>query len=400
MMGSLFLTIPNADVFQPFKYTTYSVGAIYAVVLNLPQNLRYKRENVLLIGLIPGPQEPQKTMNSYLQPLTTELLVLWEDGFSVNIANIGTRVVKCAVLCVACHLPAGRKMCGFLGHNARLGCSRCYKEFPGSVGSMDFSGFDVHAWPKRTGDDHRATARTLKNFKTVAEEETKESEKGCRYSVLLQLPYFDAPRMLIVDPMHNLFLGTAKHFVKAALIEKNLISDAQFGLIQARLSATNMQIQLGKALLQFCKRSQHLYGRTLITPNMHIMHMHLSTCFEDYGPSHGFWLFAFERYNGILGSTPNNSRSVEVQLLNRFLNDNNVLNAGMPTEFSDDFQSEFTRLAASHSNVGSLADTFQSSTLKEDDTWKASPQFVLSSTRYRYNIGETQLLHLKFLLSK
>ena len=26
-----------------------------------------------------------------------------------------------------------------------------------------------------------------------------------------KLPYFDPTRMLIVDPMHNLFLGSAKH---------------------------------------------------------------------------------------------------------------------------------------------------------------------------------------------
>jgi len=28
------------------------------------------------------------------------------------------------------------------------------------------------------------------------------------------LPYFDPPTMLVIDPMHNLFLGLAKHFTK------------------------------------------------------------------------------------------------------------------------------------------------------------------------------------------
>ena len=37
-------------------------------------------------------------------------------------------------------------------------------------------------------------------------------------SVLLELPYFDAPRMNIVDPMHNLFLGSAKHIFKKVFI--------------------------------------------------------------------------------------------------------------------------------------------------------------------------------------
>ena len=40
---------------------------------------------------------------------------------------------------------------------------------------------------------------------------------------------------------------------------------------------------------------------------------------------HSFWCFAFERYNGILGSMPNNNRSIEVQLMRRFLQENQVL---------------------------------------------------------------------------
>ena len=43
------------------------------------------------------------------------------------------------------------------------------------------------------------------------ERQRKESQLGCRYSCFLQLPYFDAVRMLIIDPMHNLYLGTAKY---------------------------------------------------------------------------------------------------------------------------------------------------------------------------------------------
>ena len=37
---------------------------------------------------------------------------------------------------------------------------------------------------------------------------------GVYYSSLLQLEYFDAVRFTAIDPMHNLFLGTAKHQFK------------------------------------------------------------------------------------------------------------------------------------------------------------------------------------------
>ena len=55
-----------------------------------------------------------------------------------------------------------------------------------------------------------------------------ESMFGCRYSALLDLLYFDPVRMSIIDPMHNLFLGTAKHVLKNIWIKKELITSGNF----------------------------------------------------------------------------------------------------------------------------------------------------------------------------
>ena len=68
----------NVDWFQPFKNINYSVGVIYLALLNLPRKVRYKRENIVLIGLIPGPFEPLH-INTYLGPLVTDLKDLWES---------------------------------------------------------------------------------------------------------------------------------------------------------------------------------------------------------------------------------------------------------------------------------------------------------------------------------
>ena len=58
-------------------------------------------------------------------------------------------------------------------------------------------------------------------------------------------------------------------------------------------------------------------GPESIKPNMHFQ-CHLVEYVRDHGPTHVFWLFAFERYNGILGSFPNNQKTIEVQLMERF----------------------------------------------------------------------------------
>jgi len=63
----------NVDWFQPFQHSLYSVGALYMDLMNLPRSERFKLENVMLVGIIPGPHEPKLTINSYLQPLVAEL---------------------------------------------------------------------------------------------------------------------------------------------------------------------------------------------------------------------------------------------------------------------------------------------------------------------------------------
>ena len=71
----------------------------------------------------------------------------------------------------------------------------------------------------------------------------------------------------------------------------------QASRILCQMSLTREQILLADAfLLQFCKS---LHGNKTITPNMHL-HCHLKQSLFDYGPIHNFWLFSYERYNGIL----------------------------------------------------------------------------------------------------
>lgn len=72
-------------------------------------------------------------------------------------------------------------------------------------------------------------------------------------------------------------------------------------------------------LLNFCRRFEILYGKENCTPNLHL-HLHLKDCLLDYGPSHSFWCFSFERFNGLLGSFHTNRKSVEAQIMRKFVN--------------------------------------------------------------------------------
>ena len=66
------------------------------------------------------------------------------------------------------------------------------------------------------------------------------------------------------------------------------------------------------------RSAEQLYGSQFLTLNMHL-HLHLPECFQDYGPCYSFWLFSFERYNVILGRYHTNHRSIEIQLMQKFM---------------------------------------------------------------------------------
>ena len=132
----------NVDWFIPHKHSPGSVGVLYLVLLSLPRHERYKLENIIVVGVLPGPSEPKLTANTFLEPLVRELQTLWacKECFSIYGSSF-KRPIKVSLVCVSSDIPATRKIGGFLGHMAAQGCSRCKKNFNSGDG-LDFSGFD------------------------------------------------------------------------------------------------------------------------------------------------------------------------------------------------------------------------------------------------------------------
>ena len=53
----------------------------------------------------------------------------------------------------------------------------------------------------------------VKGAHTATQHREIERKYGVRYSELLRLPYFDIVEYHVVDPMHNLLLGTGKYLM-------------------------------------------------------------------------------------------------------------------------------------------------------------------------------------------
>ena len=67
----------NLNWFQPYDDVIHSTGVIYAAICNLPWDMRFKRENMLIFSLLPGPNEVNlHKINHYLLPNVNELALL------------------------------------------------------------------------------------------------------------------------------------------------------------------------------------------------------------------------------------------------------------------------------------------------------------------------------------
>ena len=386
----------NVDWFQPYKHVQYSVGAIYLAILNFPRHLRYRRENMILVGIIPGPHEPSLHMNSFLEPLVQDLLKLWK-GVQMQTTE-GLQVIRAGLMCNSSDVLATRKIGGFVGHGALKGCSRCLKSFPTTTfgEKADYSGFNPTTWPKRSVEEHRRKGMEWRHANTLTSRQKIEREYGIRFTELLRLSYFDTVRFSVVDPMHNVLLGTAKlmvtlwkdqgllssiDFEKIQSCVNKFVTPPDIGRIPHKISSgfssftadqwKNWALIFSLVALKPTLPDMHYRCWCIFVQACHLLcsraichdkvvelnsllirfcrtfeqlygadsctpnlhlHCHLMDCLLDYGPGNSFWLFACERLNGILGSVPTNHQAIEAQLMRKFISSQQVLQSMASSE--------------------------------------------------------------------
>ena len=197
--------------------------------------------------------------------------------------------------------------------------------------------------------------------KSPAEQKRVLSKLGVRYSMLLDLPYFDPIRVHIIDPMHNLLLGRAKHMMQV-WTKLGILNHTNFATIQERVRCIATPKDIGRLPLKISSSfsgftadqwrkwtiifsvvslkgilpQEHLncwilfvkvfillcfrviYKSSLVSADLYLqqfcktfqqlygseectpnmqMHLHLKNLLSDYGPVYAFWCFAFERFN-------------------------------------------------------------------------------------------------------
>ena len=388
--GRPFLALPNnlclslnIDWFRLYEHSPYSAGAIYLVALNLPRNERFKEENVILAGIIPGPNEP-KRINPFLSPLVDDLTLLYNGiSFKNSSSFLGLTSIRATLACITCDLPATRKVCGFSNFNGTMGCSKCLKKFitPSFGNKPQYGGFDCD-WTARDIDSHKQYASQYQTANTNSDQKKIMRESGVKYSELLRIPYFDIVRLHVIDPMHNIFLGLAKHTIKVWK-EKGILQATHFVQLQQKMDTIIPPTKIGRIprklesnfssftadewknwiliysvyslngvvnephyscwclLVDSCNLFCHFIVTKHKIDQAHIllvefcklfeslygsesctpnMHMacHIRENILDFGPLSAFWCFPFERYNGILEQISTSWMQPEKQMFLKF----------------------------------------------------------------------------------
>lgn len=125
---------------------------------------------------------------------------------------------------------------------------------------------------------------------------------------------------------------------------------------------------------------------------MHL-HTHLVDCVLDYGLVSAFWLFSFERYNGILGEF-----GMDQQLMRTFTSIQFVQDVPLPTVFQDVLKPVLDKL------VSNQARSLQDQSLEQDNlsarVIHTCPSFHWSSTKRNWLCMYRFFVHMLWILFK
>jgi hypothetical protein len=245
-----------------------------------------------------------------------------------------------------------------------------------------YAGFDCANWVPRNIATHKSVVAKYSEAKNITDQKKILRDSGIRFSELVNVPHFDIVRCHVIDPMHNIFLGLAKHTLHTWK-QKGILTAEHYSKLQEKVNFITPPPRVGRIPRKIegnfasftadeWKNWILLYSsfalyNVIDTPHFncwtflvdactllcqpivsqsHVNHahvllvdfcknfetlygtecctpnmhmsLHLRECLLDFGPFPAFWCFAFERYNGILEGISKSWVSPEKQMFLKF----------------------------------------------------------------------------------
>ncbi|KAG1886831.1 uncharacterized protein F5891DRAFT_922731, partial [Suillus fuscotomentosus] len=133
-----------------------------------------------------------------------------ESKFQLNLVRKVRCLVRVILVAVVCDKPAAHKLGGFASHSHTNFCTVCWI----TIAHKDkLQAFQQGAFWPRTNEEQRELGKRYRRLTTTSARKNFVKEHATRYMQLSRLPYFNLVEQIVIDPMHNLYLGLVKtHF--------------------------------------------------------------------------------------------------------------------------------------------------------------------------------------------
>jgi hypothetical protein len=204
------------DGFQAVKLGNYHVLPVIFINLNLPPEVRYRNENILLSCIVPGPHQPGD-LNSFLYPMVQDLRQVGEGIPDVlNISTNSRFILRAYVIMLAGDGPALADAMMFKRPgNAISPCHHCNIK-----GTLKANGKYAIAHTDENIDnpDMRQNLRPALDLWSrlpKGQQDALGTEKGITgVSILLELPTLHFPGSFPLDLMHCVLLNQMRLLYK------------------------------------------------------------------------------------------------------------------------------------------------------------------------------------------
>jgi hypothetical protein len=171
----------STDGFAPFKRRTQTAWPLLIFNYNLPPEIRFHKEHVICLGVVPGPRKPHD-FDSFLLPLVEELLRLELGLPAYDGSSKSTFVLRAFLILVFGDIPAISMIMCMKGHGAVSPCRMCkmkgVRVFPHSRNTRYYMPLDRSTHPDVAADPsavpvynpHALPLRTHKELLRQAQE--------------------------------------------------------------------------------------------------------------------------------------------------------------------------------------------------------------------------------------
>lgn len=224
----------STDGFTPFKRGKQTCWPIILYNLNLPPEERFKQDNIICVGVIPGPKKP-KDIDSFLWPLVEELLQLSAGVPAFDAASGKAFTLRAYLVLGTGDIPAMSMVMRMKGHNAFSPCRMCSihgVQIPDGTNNVYYipldrsrhptvlndpaviKKYDPLELPHRTHTEFLQQAREVQSSGTRVQEEHLSKQYGIKgLSILAALSSLSFPLSFPFDFMHLFWENTLPNLV-------------------------------------------------------------------------------------------------------------------------------------------------------------------------------------------